>query len=212
MPKRQRRRRTARGSEKRRRCAASARRFGFFRSQSATSLTASGRSIGSQRTPDFRRGHSAHLGPLTAAQSQTGPLSAHSGRLESTFSGRRRPRPWTPQLGGKRAYSGRLGKDRSLDESQHSSASPKWGLPSIETLADVSWTACWAICGPRGLRTQAPRRVQVHGNYGATIVSEETILTASSRHFRRCADRRAWQWGFKRSSPCGSLFKRPRRS
>jgi len=127
----------------------------------------------------------------------------------STYCGRSRPRPWMPQLGGKRAYSGRLGKDRSLDESQHSSASPKWGLPSIETLADVSWTACWAICGPRGLRTQAPRRVQVHGNYGATIVSEETILTASSRHFRRCADRRAWQWGFKRSSPCGSSFQRP---
>jgi hypothetical protein len=29
------------------------------------------------------------------------------------------------QKGGKRAYSGRLGKDRSLDESQHSTASPK---------------------------------------------------------------------------------------
>ena len=46
-------------------------------------------------------------------------------RPESTYCGRSRPRPWTPQLGGKRAYSGRLGKDRSLDESQHSSASPK---------------------------------------------------------------------------------------
>jgi hypothetical protein len=30
---------------------------------------------------------------------------------------------WTPQLGGKRAYRGRLGKDRSLGESRHSSAS-----------------------------------------------------------------------------------------
>ncbi|MFZ3324790.1 MAG: hypothetical protein WA231_02355, partial [Methylocella sp.] len=30
--------------------------------------------------------------------------------------------PGMSQKGGKRAYSGRLGKDRSLDESQHSSA------------------------------------------------------------------------------------------
>jgi hypothetical protein len=30
------------------------------------------------------------------------------------------------QKGGKHAYSGRLGKDRSLGESQHSNASPKY--------------------------------------------------------------------------------------
>jgi hypothetical protein len=45
--------------------------------------------------------------------------------------------------------------------------------PEPEMSHAVSWTACWAMCGPRGLRTQAPRRVQVHGNFGATIVSEE---------------------------------------
>ncbi len=33
-------------------------------------------------------------------------------RPESTFSGPSRPRPWTPQLGGKSAYIRRLGKDR----------------------------------------------------------------------------------------------------
>jgi hypothetical protein len=41
----------------------------------------------------------------------------------STFSGPSRPRPWTPQLGGKRAYSGRLEKDRSPRQSRHSIAS-----------------------------------------------------------------------------------------
>ena len=71
---------TPAGSKKRRRCAASARRFGFFGSQSATSLTASGRSIGSQRTPDFRRAIERAFGPLTAARSQTGPLFAQNGR------------------------------------------------------------------------------------------------------------------------------------
>src|SRR5271166_286426 len=63
-------------------------------------------------------------------------------------------------------------------------------------LADVSWTACWAMCGPEGLRTQAPWRVQVHGNYGATIVSEEPFSRPHRGTFRRCADRRAAQWGF----------------
>ena len=56
----------------------------FLGSQSATSLTASARSIGSQRAPDFRRAIERAFGPLTAARSQTGPLFAHSGRLEST--------------------------------------------------------------------------------------------------------------------------------
>src|SRR4029077_5653106 len=31
------------------------------------------------------------------------PLFAHSGRLESTYCGHSRQRPWTPQLGGKRS-------------------------------------------------------------------------------------------------------------
>ncbi len=31
------------------------------------------------------------------------------------------------------------------------------------------------MCGPQGLRMQAPWRVQVHGNYGATIVSHDLI-------------------------------------
>ena len=34
-------------------------------------------------------------------------------RLESTYCGRSQPRAWTLQLGGKRACTGRLGKDRS---------------------------------------------------------------------------------------------------
>ena len=40
-------------------------------------------------------------------------------RLESTFSGRHRPRPWTPQLDGERPYSGRLEKDRIPRETRH---------------------------------------------------------------------------------------------
>ena len=44
-------------------------------------------------------------------------------RPESTYCGRRRPRSWTPQLGGKRAYRGRLGKDRNACQSRHSIAS-----------------------------------------------------------------------------------------
>jgi len=39
---------------------------------------------------------------------------------ESTYCGRSRPRPWTPQLGGKYAYRVRLGKDRSPERSRHS--------------------------------------------------------------------------------------------
>jgi hypothetical protein len=41
-------------------------------------------------------------------------------RLESTSSGHRRPRPWTPELGGQRPYRGRLGNDRSPRHSRHS--------------------------------------------------------------------------------------------
>ena len=55
--------------------------------KSATSpLTASGLlQRVTQVTPDFQRCHRANaFGPLTAARSQTGPLFAHSGRLEST--------------------------------------------------------------------------------------------------------------------------------
>jgi hypothetical protein len=48
---------------------------------------------------------------------------ARSGRQESTYCGRSRPRPWTPQLGGERAYMGYLGKDRNPGESRCSSAS-----------------------------------------------------------------------------------------
>jgi len=37
-----------------------------------------------------------------------------------TYCGRSRPRPWTPQLGGKHAYSGRPRKDRSSPQSRRS--------------------------------------------------------------------------------------------
>jgi hypothetical protein len=42
------------------------------------------------------------------------PLFALSGRPESTYCGRSGPRPWTGQLGGYRAFRGRLGNDRSV--------------------------------------------------------------------------------------------------
>jgi PLD-like domain len=44
----------------------------------------------------------------------------------STFSGRSRAQPWTPQLGGEHAYRSRLGKDRSLGESRHSARQNGW--------------------------------------------------------------------------------------
>src|ERR1700691_4608663 len=80
--------------------------------------------------------------PDTLKQTDQPPIStkpladgaAHTFSTQSTRTGHCGSGRWTSQLGGKRAYSGRLGKDRSLDESQHSSASPTWGLPSIETL------------------------------------------------------------------------------
>ena len=56
-------------------------------------------------------------------------LFAHSGRLESTLSGHCGPRPWTPQLGGKRAHRGRLEKNRSARESRRSIT----GLPETAT-------------------------------------------------------------------------------
>ena len=48
------------------------------------------------------------------------PLFAHTGRLESTYCGHSRPRPWTPRLGGLRSFPGcrlrraRLGCDDGL--------------------------------------------------------------------------------------------------
>jgi hypothetical protein len=50
-------------------------------------------------------------------------------RRESTYCGRSRPRPWTPQLGGKRAYEDRLGKDRSAPQSRHYIAGAKYASP-----------------------------------------------------------------------------------
>jgi hypothetical protein len=47
---------------------------------------------------------------------------ARTRRLESTLSGRASPPPWTPQLGGKCAYRGRLAKDRSPRRSRRSIA------------------------------------------------------------------------------------------
>jgi hypothetical protein len=68
------------------------------------------------------------------------PVSAHSGRPESTFSGHRRSRSWTPQLGGKRAYRSRQGKDRSARQSRHSIPSAKWGpLPETELQIERSY-------------------------------------------------------------------------
>jgi hypothetical protein len=43
-------------------------------------------------------------------------------RLVSTYCGRSRPRSWTPQLGGYRAYGCPLRKDRSPRHSSHSTA------------------------------------------------------------------------------------------
>ena len=48
-----------------------------------------------------------------------------SDRLESTLSGRNGPRPWTPQLGGKIPFRGRLGNDWSARQSRHSISSAK---------------------------------------------------------------------------------------
>jgi integrase len=44
---------------------------------------------------------------------------------KSTYCGRSRLQPWTRQLGGKRAYEGRFGEDRSARRSRHSVASEK---------------------------------------------------------------------------------------
>src|SRR5271157_6146431 len=55
-------------------------------------------------------------------------LGLSDGRPESTYCGRSRSRPWTPQLGGERAFRVLLGKDRCPGESRHSSASQKWLL------------------------------------------------------------------------------------
>src|ERR1700734_354292 len=44
----------------------------------------------------------------------------------STYCGRSRSVPWTPQLGGECAYVGRLGKDRIPGESRPSFASAKY--------------------------------------------------------------------------------------
>jgi len=52
----------------------------------------------------------------TLAQGNAGRMAvlsrrdAHSGRPESTYCGRSPPRPWTPQMGGKRTYNGRQGR------------------------------------------------------------------------------------------------------
>ena len=62
-----------------------------------------------------RRGRGQRDAPFGNDRSLRSP-----GRLESTLSGHTGPRPWTPQLGGERAYKGRLGKGRSLGHSRHS--------------------------------------------------------------------------------------------
>src|SRR5208283_1113525 len=66
------------------------------------------------------------LGSFIATDS-SGEASDRKGpshqRPESTYCGHRRPRRWTGQLGGERAYKGRLGKDRNLGETRHSIAS-----------------------------------------------------------------------------------------
>jgi hypothetical protein len=46
-------------------------------------------------------------------------------RESTTLSGRNRPRPWTEQMGGKRAYQGHRVKGRSPRQSHLSIASAK---------------------------------------------------------------------------------------
>jgi hypothetical protein len=45
--------------------------------------------------------------------------------------GRSRPRPWTPQLGGERAYKSRLSKDRNACQSCHSVATANQASPPL---------------------------------------------------------------------------------
>jgi hypothetical protein len=79
--------------------------------------------------------------PLTARCCMT--AIAHSGRLVSTYCGRSRPRPWTPQLGGERAYKDRLGKDWSPRQSRHSVR----GWRSIRASCPHPWRGIGAGAG-----------------------------------------------------------------
>ena len=74
-------------------------------------------------------------GRPSAARSRTGLISRNEHQLhqpasspESTYCGRSRPRPWTPQLGGKRTYRGRQRRRAKATVPQivkESSASPR---------------------------------------------------------------------------------------
>ena len=78
------------------------------------------------------------------------PLSTQSERPESTYCGRSKPRSWTPQLGGKRAYTRRLGKGGSPGESSRSFASVKWPSPPEAGIhRSPSKPSRWAGSGQR---------------------------------------------------------------
>jgi hypothetical protein len=85
-----------------------------------------------------------------------------------------RSRFWTPQLGGERAYRGRLGKDRSLRESRLSSASANRALPPV---SDIPPTAMWRVGFQRALHGKArlrataiaARRAATHSDQGPAL-------------------------------------------
>src|ERR1700733_6644994 len=84
---------------------------------------------------DDRSLQERHRGPTRSPRSDEWPLFAHSGRPVSTLSGHSGSRPRTAQLGGKRAYTSKFGKDRSASQSCRSVASTKLASPPFDDIA-----------------------------------------------------------------------------
>jgi hypothetical protein len=72
-------------------------------------------------------------------------------RLESTYCGPSRQQPWTPQLGGTRAYKGRLGKDRTLRRSRRSIASANKSHSATTRLPNAHRRAHYRPTPPQAL-------------------------------------------------------------
>jgi hypothetical protein len=106
------------------------------------------------------------------------------------LSGHTGPRPWTPQLGGKRAYRTHLRKDRSPGESCHSIPSVKQALPPFcddrcwiigtnytqrplvrVALREPAWerSTGWPLRSPALATVMVPRLVQKLSNVSREI-------------------------------------------
>jgi hypothetical protein len=79
---------------------------------SSPALCVSGRTVSRTSRPFLVKPAKGRYGAFPEP-SAIGPVFARSSRLEPTLSGHTRPRPWTPQLGGKRAYRGGAGNSRN---------------------------------------------------------------------------------------------------